>query len=167
MLRSWSMKTAQAVCLGPQAVGGAGICTSPRHYCHRHHFQGTVHDLAQLDLAYAPPFGSAKDPVHMERSRRRRARRAGASSSSRDADPAAYQVVDVRDAIEIADLPLANAPHASNPPSTVVRPQRRMTRDRGLCPQRAASSHSHAHPCQHGFTAVFNLSGAASCATWR
>ncbi|KRE22472.1 FAD-dependent oxidoreductase [Agromyces sp. Soil535] len=26
---------------------------------------GTVHDLEQLELAYAPPFGSAKDPVNM------------------------------------------------------------------------------------------------------
>jgi rhodanese-related sulfurtransferase len=25
----------------------------------------TVHDLAELELAYAPPFGSAKDPVNM------------------------------------------------------------------------------------------------------
>jgi len=25
----------------------------------------TVHDLADLELAYAPPFGSAKDPVNM------------------------------------------------------------------------------------------------------
>ena len=25
----------------------------------------TVHDLAELELAYAPPYGSAKDPVNL------------------------------------------------------------------------------------------------------
>ena len=25
----------------------------------------TVHDLEEIELAYAPPFGSAKDPVNM------------------------------------------------------------------------------------------------------
>ena len=29
------------------------------------HFRGTIDDLAALDLAYAPQFASAKDPVHM------------------------------------------------------------------------------------------------------
>ena len=29
------------------------------------HFSATVRDLSGLDLAYAPPFGAAKDPVHM------------------------------------------------------------------------------------------------------
>jgi rhodanese-related sulfurtransferase len=27
--------------------------------------EGTVQDLAGLDLAYSPPYGSAKDPLHM------------------------------------------------------------------------------------------------------
>ena len=51
--------------LGAQAVGGAGIDKRLDIIATVTHFQGTVHDLAQLDLAYAPPFGSAKDPVHM------------------------------------------------------------------------------------------------------
>jgi rhodanese-related sulfurtransferase len=29
------------------------------------HFGGTIDDLASLDLAYAPQYGSAKDPVHI------------------------------------------------------------------------------------------------------
>ncbi len=28
-------------------------------------FKGTVQDLTELELAYAPPFSSAKDPVNM------------------------------------------------------------------------------------------------------
>ena len=51
--------------LGAQAVGGAGIDKRLDIIATVTHFQGTVHDLAQLDLAYAPPFGSAKNPVHM------------------------------------------------------------------------------------------------------
>ena len=28
-------------------------------------FGGTIYDLKELELAYAPPFSSAKDPVNM------------------------------------------------------------------------------------------------------
>lgn len=51
--------------LGAQAVGGSGtekridvIATAIR-------FGATVYDLKELELAYAPPFSSAKDPVNM------------------------------------------------------------------------------------------------------
>ncbi|MFX1310807.1 MAG: FAD-dependent oxidoreductase [Promethearchaeota archaeon] len=51
--------------LGAQAVGGSGtekridvISTVIR-------FNGTVYDLEELELTYAPPYGSAKDPVNM------------------------------------------------------------------------------------------------------
>ncbi|NTW72685.1 MAG: FAD-dependent oxidoreductase [Eubacteriaceae bacterium] len=51
--------------LGAQIVGGEGsdkridvIATAIR-------FGGTVYDLKELELAYAPPFSSAKDPVNM------------------------------------------------------------------------------------------------------
>ena len=29
------------------------------------HMKGTIYDLEELELAYAPPFSSAKDPVNM------------------------------------------------------------------------------------------------------
>jgi rhodanese-related sulfurtransferase len=51
--------------LGAQAVGGSGvdkridvIATAIRANMH-------VTELAELELAYAPPFGSAKDPINM------------------------------------------------------------------------------------------------------
>jgi NADPH-dependent 2,4-dienoyl-CoA reductase/sulfur reductase-like enzyme/peroxiredoxin family protein/TusA-related sulfurtransferase/rhodanese-related sulfurtransferase len=51
--------------LGAQAVGKAGIdkridvfATALRHGL-------TIYDLGELELAYAPPYGSAKDPVNM------------------------------------------------------------------------------------------------------
>ena len=51
--------------LGAQVVGGAGTDKRIDVIATAMHFGGTVRDLAGLDLAYAPPFGSAKDPVHM------------------------------------------------------------------------------------------------------
>jgi NADPH-dependent 2,4-dienoyl-CoA reductase/sulfur reductase-like enzyme/rhodanese-related sulfurtransferase len=50
--------------LGAQAVGGEGIDKRMDVAATVLHFQGTVNDIAGLDLAYAPPFGSAKDPLH-------------------------------------------------------------------------------------------------------
>ena len=78
----------------------------------------------------------------------------------------AYQVVDVRDAIEIADLPLANAPHAQQIPLDELR-----DRVAELDPSRPTLVLCHSGLrsyigtrilAQHGFTEVFNLSGAAS-----
>jgi rhodanese-related sulfurtransferase len=51
--------------LGAQAVGEDGV--NKRIDVLATALQGgmTVNDLAELELAYAPPFGSAKDPVNM------------------------------------------------------------------------------------------------------
>ncbi|MBI2424929.1 MAG: FAD-dependent oxidoreductase [Candidatus Hydrogenedentes bacterium] len=51
--------------LGAQAVGEAGVDKRIDVIATAIHFGGTVRQLAGVDLAYAPPFGSAKDPVHM------------------------------------------------------------------------------------------------------
>lgn len=51
--------------LGAQAVGQNGVDKRLDVVATLLHFGGTVHDLASLDLAYAPQFGSAKDPLHM------------------------------------------------------------------------------------------------------
>lgn len=51
--------------LGAQAVGGAGVDKRIDVIATAIHFGGTVEDLTTLDLAYAPQFGSAKDPIHM------------------------------------------------------------------------------------------------------
>lgn len=50
--------------LGAQIVGGEGVDKRLDVIATAMHFKGTIDDLAQLDLAYAPQFGSAKDPVH-------------------------------------------------------------------------------------------------------
>jgi NADPH-dependent 2,4-dienoyl-CoA reductase/sulfur reductase-like enzyme/rhodanese-related sulfurtransferase len=51
--------------LGAQAVGKAGVDKRIDVIATVMHFKGTIDDLAGLDLAYAPQYGSAKDPVHM------------------------------------------------------------------------------------------------------
>jgi NADPH-dependent 2,4-dienoyl-CoA reductase/sulfur reductase-like enzyme/rhodanese-related sulfurtransferase len=51
--------------LGAQAVGGAGVDKRIDVAATVLHFGGTIDDLAGLDLAYAPQFGAAKDPLHI------------------------------------------------------------------------------------------------------
>lgn len=51
--------------LGAQAVGGEGVDKRIDVVATALHFRGTIDDLAGLDLAYAPQFGAAKDPVHI------------------------------------------------------------------------------------------------------
>ncbi len=95
--------------LGAQAVGGEGVDKRIDVIATAIHFGGTVRQLAQLDLAYAPPYGSAKDPVHMV---------AFAACNDLDSAPTLIeptalldgkQVVDVRTQRERQQLPLPNA----------------------------------------------------------
>lgn len=51
--------------LGAQAVGKDGVDKRIDDIATVIRFGGTVTDLTELDLAYAPPFSSAKDPVNM------------------------------------------------------------------------------------------------------
>jgi NADPH-dependent 2,4-dienoyl-CoA reductase/sulfur reductase-like enzyme/rhodanese-related sulfurtransferase len=51
--------------LGVQIVGGAGVDRRIDVVATALHFGGTIDDLAELDLAYAPPYGAAKDPVNI------------------------------------------------------------------------------------------------------
>lgn len=51
--------------LGAQAVGGDGVDKRIDVIATALAFGANVRQLAGLDLAYAPPFGSAKDPIHV------------------------------------------------------------------------------------------------------
>jgi len=51
--------------LGAQAVGADGADKRIDVIASVIHAGGTVQDLTELELAYAPPFGSAKDPVNI------------------------------------------------------------------------------------------------------
>lgn len=51
--------------LGAQAVGKKGVEKRIDVIATAIRFGGTVYDLTELELAYAPPYSSAKDPVNM------------------------------------------------------------------------------------------------------
>jgi NADPH-dependent 2,4-dienoyl-CoA reductase/sulfur reductase-like enzyme/rhodanese-related sulfurtransferase len=51
--------------LGASAVGPAGVDKRIDVIATLMHYQGTIDDLAGLDLTYAPQYGSARDPVHI------------------------------------------------------------------------------------------------------
>lgn len=50
---------------GAQIVGQDGVDKRIDVLSTVLHYKGTIEDLTQLELAYAPPYGSAKDPVNM------------------------------------------------------------------------------------------------------
>ena len=51
--------------LGAQAVGAEGVDKRIDVIATLMRLKGTVYDLTELELAYAPPYSSAKDPVNM------------------------------------------------------------------------------------------------------
>ncbi|MDF2541464.1 MAG: NAD(FAD)-dependent dehydrogenase [Herbinix sp.] len=55
----------QGKILGAQAIGYDGVDKRIDVIATVLHLGGTVDDLAELELSYAPPFSSAKDPVNM------------------------------------------------------------------------------------------------------
>ncbi|QDV27975.1 FAD-dependent oxidoreductase [Aureliella helgolandensis] len=97
--------------LGAQAVGAEGVDKRIDVIATLLNFHGTVYDLAQLDLAYAPPFGSAKDPIHMAAFAAQNDLEKAPALLPFNADLAGLQVVDVRNNAELAKLPLDGAIH--------------------------------------------------------
>lgn len=101
--------------LGAQIVGREGVDRRIDVVAAALHFGGTIHDLAEFDLAYAPPYGSAKDPLNI----------AGFVAQNEQAgrvkqtDPAdlerfvsqGYQLVDLRTAEEYAGGSIPGAAH--------------------------------------------------------
>jgi rhodanese-related sulfurtransferase len=134
--------------LGAQAVGAAGIDKRLDVVASFLHFGGTVRDLAQVDLAYAPPFGSAKDPLHMAAFAAINDLDGLAPIIQPDADLTGYQVVDVRDADECAELKLIGAGHARNIPLNTLRGRLgeldKSKRTAVVLPQRPARPRRHA-----------------------
>ena len=103
--------------LGAQAVGLEGVEKRIDVIAMAIQFGGTVHDLAEAELCYAPQFGAAKDPVNLaghdrrERARRRhaarrlaRARRRRRAASSTCASPRSSRAGHIPGAI---NLPLS------------------------------------------------------------
>lgn len=91
--------------LGAQIVGYEGVDKRIDTIATTIHFKGSIYDLTKLELAYAPPYSSAKDPVNM-------AAYAASNSYEGLSDPISYEdflaskdkftLLDVREDMETA-----------------------------------------------------------------
>jgi len=87
--------------LGAQAVGREGVDKRIDVIATALKFRGSIRDLAGLDLAYAPPFGSAKDPIHMAAFVACNDLDSLTSIVEVDADLSGFQILDVRSLKEV------------------------------------------------------------------
>ena len=152
--------------LGAQAIGKDGIDKRIDVIATALAFKATVRDLAGLDLAYAPPFGAAKDPIHQAAFAACNQLDGLGDLLDPDADLSGYQVVDVRTAAEITIAPLTGCPSFIAIPLDELRdrlheldPSKPTVVScgvgvRGHVAQRILK--------QHGFVNVANLSGGAT-----
>ncbi|MCH8985601.1 MAG: hypothetical protein IIB04_03190 [Acidobacteria bacterium] len=95
--------------MGAQAVGGAGVDKRIDVIATAMTFGATVRDLAGVDLAYAPQFASAKDPVHMAAFAASNDLDGQTTMMEVDGDLSGKQVVDVRTMEEAARFWLPNS----------------------------------------------------------
>jgi NADPH-dependent 2,4-dienoyl-CoA reductase/sulfur reductase-like enzyme/rhodanese-related sulfurtransferase len=95
--------------IGAQIVGGDGVDKRIDVIATVIRFGGTIDDITGLDLAYAPPFGGAKDPVHLAAFAAQNDMR-GMERFIAD-PPTGDQVVDVRTDAEWTAGHLPNATH--------------------------------------------------------
>lgn len=149
--------------LGAQAVGGDGVDKRIDIIATAMAFGGTVFDLAKLDLAYAPPYGSAKDPIHMAAFAAINDLEHSPRLLPPDANLDGMQIVDVRTDRERQQLPLAHA--------LPIGIDDLPTRWTELDPQRPtvvvchSGQRAHVGACRlrgSGFTEVYNLTGGMS-----
>lgn len=153
--------------LGAQAIGEHGIDKRIDVIATAMRFNGTVRDLAGVDLCYAPPYGAAKDPVHMAAFAACNQLDGLVAVKQPDEDLAGLQVVDVRSDEEVRNTPLPEVD-----PSDLHHIPLDELRDRlnELDPDRptvvSCASGQRGYNAarvlmQHGFESVFNLTGAA------
>lgn len=159
-------RTSDGLILGAQAVGRAGVDKRIDVIAMALQKGGTICDLEEAELCYAPQFGSAKDPVNF----------AGmiAANHLRGDSPllqwsdtriASFDLLDVRDEDEFAE---GHVPGARNLPLNSLRAALgSLQKERPLAVYCAVGGRAHNAVRllrQHGFNAV-NISGGYT--TWR
>lgn len=149
--------------LGAQAVGAEGIDKRMDVIATAMRFGATVRDLTGLDLAYAPPFGSAKDPVHMAAFAACNELDGHVRILDPDADLAGVQVVDVRTPGEVARQPVPSADNVTTIPIDELR-GRLSELNKTLPTVAVCASGLRGYVAarlltQHGFDDVSNLTG--------
>ena len=152
--------------LGAQAIGLNGIDKRIDVIATAMAFKATVVDLAGLDLSYAPPYGSAKDPIHQAAFAARNPLSGLGDLLDPDADLSGYQVVDVRTAGEIAREPLTGCPNSIAIPVDELRDRlHELDRSKPTVVSCGVGLRGHVAQRilkQHGFASVANLSGGAT-----
>lgn len=152
--------------LGAQATGKDGVDKRVDVIATAMAFKATVRDLAGLDLCYAPPYGSAKDPVHQAAFTACNQLDGLGNVLDADADLSDLQVVDVRTAAEIARAPLTGCPSFFSIPVDELRA--RLAELDPLKPTVVSCGvgvRGHVAErilVQSGFQKVFNLTGGAT-----
>ncbi len=146
--------------LGGQAVGGAGVDKRIDVLATVLRFGGTIDDVAGLDLAYAPQFGSAKDPLHIAAFVAMN-QRDGLVRQIQPGEPSpAGQLVDVRDESEFLT---GSLPGARNIPLHRLREQMdQLKRDEPVlvyCQVGQRGYNAARILSMSGFREVWNLSG--------
>jgi rhodanese-related sulfurtransferase len=155
--------------LGAQAVGHDGVDKRIDVLATALKGAMTVHDLAELELAYAPPYGSAKDPVNLAGMAAQNVLAGNVAvaqwSEIATRDPSQTIVLDVRRADERAKGQIPGSIHI---PLDQLRARlAELPKDReiiGHCQTGQRSYYAARILSQHGFR-VRNLSG--SYRTWR
>lgn len=152
--------------LGAQVLGGAGVDKRVDVLATAITAGMTVFDLEALDLAYAPPFGTANDPVNVAGFVAAHAALGDAPSVGPDAwRPRGELLLDVRDPEELAAGRLAGA---VNIPLDALRERAgELPRDRAIVTYCQQGQRGHLAACTLrglGFGAVANLRGGFALA---
>lgn len=149
--------------LGAQAVGGEGVDKRIDVLATAMTLQGTVYDLAKIDLAYAPPYGSAKDPIHMVAFAAINDLQSNPRLLPPDAPLDGLQIVDVRTAKERVELPLPNA--IAIPIDELPESSGQLDPSKPTVVVCHSGKRAHIGACRlqaSGFKQVFNLTGGMS-----
>lgn len=159
-------RTSDGLILGAQAVGKSGVDKRIDVIAMALQKGGTIYDLEEAELCYAPQFGSAKDPVNFAGMVAANHLR-GDSPLLQWSDPrlASFDLLDVRDEDEFAE---GHAPGARNIPLNSLRDSLgELSTERPLAVYCAVGGRAHNAVRilrQHGFNAA-NVSGGFT--TWR
>ena len=152
--------------LGAQAIGKDGIDKRIDVIATAIAFKATVRDLTGLDLAYAPPFGSAKDPIHQAAFAACNQLDGLGDLLDADADLSGFQVLDVRTAAEIAKTPLTGCDSFIAIPVDELRDRlHELDASKPTVVSCGVGLRGHVAQRilrQHGFASVANLSGGAT-----
>jgi NADPH-dependent 2,4-dienoyl-CoA reductase/sulfur reductase-like enzyme/rhodanese-related sulfurtransferase len=146
--------------LGAQAVGHEGVEKRIDVMAMAMQLGGTVHDLAEAELCYAPQFGAAKDPVNL-------AGMLAQNVINGDMPVADWRAIGQTDALvldvrEPAEFAAGHVPHARNVPlSQLRRRHEELPHDRDIwiyCGVGQRAYYATRFLRQHGYQA-WNLSG--------